>query len=129
MGPFRRPVLAGLDLLRIQTRSFARKSNFTSTKPKKQVEIELEMSDRDKEMLRRIKVVDDVNESRLVVEKLLRQGDPVAVDMEGIGNGGVTGLVQIRDQEGNFFFFRTAKNPDLYRSGRLGDLLESQYVL
>jgi len=69
-----------------------------------------------------------VEESRRVVEQLLKEGLPIAVDMEGITTG-VTGLIQIRDVHGNFSFFRPRKNPALYQEGGLAKLLESPHVL
>jgi len=83
---------------------------------------------RNGEILKRIKEVKHVEDSRRVVEQLLKEGSPIAVDMEGI-NTGVTGLIQIRDVHGNFSFFRPRKNPALYQEGGLAKLLESPHIL
>ena len=87
-----------------------------------------EFEGRNGEILKRIKEVKHVEESRRVVEQLLKEGLPIAVDMEGI-NLGLTGLIQIRDVHGNFTFFRPRKNPALYQEGGLAKLLESPHIL
>ena len=107
----------------VQTRAFARKSVWKPGTTK----VETEMSPRDRDILSRITVVEEVAESARVVEHLIRQGRPVAVDVEG-NTLGVTGLVQVKDAEGNFTFFRTSRNPDLFKQGRLGELLESPFL-
>ena len=83
---------------------------------------------RNGEILKRITEVKHVEESRKVVEQLLKEGSPIAVDMEGISTG-ITGLIQIRDVHGNFTFFRPRKNPALYQEGGLAKLLESPHIL
>ena len=69
-----------------------------------------------------------MEESRMVVEQLMKEGSPIAVDMEGITTG-ITGLIQVRDVHGNFSFFRPRKNPALYQEGGLAKLLESPHIL
>ena len=83
----------------VQTRDFARKSVWKPGTTK----VETEMSPRDRDILSRITVVEEVAESARVVEHLIRQGRPVAVDVEG-NTLGVTGLVQVKDAEGNYTY-------------------------
>ena len=85
-------------------------------------------SARDRALLGKVTVVEEVEQSRGVVEALMELREPVALDMEGI-NSGVTGLIQVRDTRGNITFFRTARNPELYTKGRLAELLESPDIL
>jgi len=87
-----------------------------------------ELSETDRALLASIRVVEEVGECRRVVDRLLEQGEPLAVDMEGIMEG-VTGLVQVRDTGGQFYFFRPRKNPALYRKGGLAELLEAPHIL
>ena len=87
---------------------------------------------RNGDILKRVKEVKRVEDSRRVVENLLREGYPIAVDLEGIsGNhkSSCTGLVSIKDVHGNFTFFRPRRNPALYQEGGLATLLESHHVL
>ena len=89
----------------------------------------------DQELLTRVTVVEDTVQSGSLVENMLDQATPVAVDMEGVVDnrnkkaGQLTGLVQVCDQEGNISLFRTGRNPSLYRAGRLAELLESPGII
>jgi len=87
-----------------------------------------ELSETDRALLASIRVVEEVGECRRVVDRLLEQGGALAVDMEGIMEG-VTGLVQVRDCEGEIYFFRPRRNPALYRKGGLAELLEAPHLV
>ena len=89
---------------------------------------EVDYQGRNGEILKKITEVKHVEESRMVVEQLMKEGSPIAVDMEGITTG-ITGLIQVRDVHGNFSFFRPRKNPALYQEGGLAKLLESPQIL
>jgi len=103
-------------------------SHMTRNRP---VEKQQALSSHDKDMLDRVRVIETISESREVVGRLLSDGLPVAVDMEGVeaDPGQVTGLIQVKDLHGNFSFFRTGLNPGLYGQGRLAELLENPTIL
>jgi hypothetical protein len=75
-----------------------------------------------------VQVVTDERESADIVEKMLYDRDPIAVDMEGVGDSPV-GLVQIRTREGQIYLFRTGINRSLYDKGKLKRLFETKDVL
>lgn len=85
-------------------------------------------SAKSQDILSRTKVITCEKECDKIVTEIMRKGDPVAVDMEGVQEG-VTGMIQVCDSDRNISLFRTAKNPSLYRSGRLADLLESPHIV
>jgi len=61
--------------------------------------------------------VKHVEDSRRVVEQLLKEGSPIAVDMEGI-NTGVTGLIPDSGCPWKLLILSASKKPSLIPRGR-----------
>ena len=68
-------------------------------------------------------IVEDEAPCAAIVEELLRDGEPIGVDMEGL-NLSPIGLIQVRQRRGPAYLFRTGINAGLYDKGGLKDLLE-----
>jgi len=94
---------------------------------KRESVVDLE-TDKSKDILSRTRVVVCDKECETIVDRIIEKGEPVGVDMEGIGQGTV-GLIQVCDTDRNIYLFRTSLNRSLYRKGRLADLLESPYIV
>ena len=83
-------------------------------------------------MLKSIRPVTNVKDSRTIVSELMRQ-NPAIVSLDGEGvnlgpNGPIT-LIQIGTAAGVVFIFDIFVNRDLMTEGNLRDLLESEHVL
>jgi len=85
-------------------------------------------TDKAQDILSRTRVITCEKECEKIVAGIMKKGDPVAVDMEGVQEG-LTGMIQVCDSSRNISLFRTSLNPSLYRSGHLADLLESPYIV
>ena len=81
-----------------------------------------------KEILQRIKVIDDERDSAFIVDRIRQIGHPVGVDMEG-HHGSTVGLVQVKSSDGAIYLFRTGANPKILLEGKLKTLLEDSAIL
>jgi exonuclease 3'-5' domain-containing protein 1 len=76
-------------------------------------------------------VVVNVKESSQIVEELLRVGEPVGLDGEGVnlGPNGKLTLVQISTMSGQVTLFDVLTNPALLTQGGLGKLIQAETIV
>ena len=77
------------------------------------------------------RVVVSVRESAAIVEDILRAGQPVGLDGEGVNLGpkGQLTLVQVSTVQGQVIIFDVQTTPALLTQGGLQRLLESEQVI
>lgn len=75
----------------------------------------------------KVKIVAETDECSHIVYHLL-EIDCIAMDAEGVnlGKHGPLTLLQIGTIENKVYLFDIASNKDLFKEGRLGDLLQSE---
>ena len=79
------------------------------------------------EVLQRTYIIDNERDSVDIVNKILKLGRPIGVDMEGHHSDPV-GLVQIRSSDGAIYLFRTGVDSRILKEGKLKVLLEDPDV-
>ena len=80
-----------------------------------------------KNVLDNTHVIDDERDSSRIIDKMLKSGNPIGVDMEG-HHFSIIQLVQIKASDGPIYIFRTGINPKLLYEGKLKRLLEDRNI-